>query len=328
MYDLASVTKVAATTLSVMKLYESGKLKLDAPLYHYLPEFKGSALEKISLRAMLLHESGLPPYIPFYKTALNVPELFSKESDSVHTVQVSAGVWMKKEYQETMWEQIRTCEVDKHPGYQYSDLNMIIMARVVEKVSGQSVATFANEQFYGPMHLQRMLFTPTQKFDTSQIAPSAVDDYFRNEKIQGFVHDPGAAMFGGVSGHAGLFSDAHDLAILFQMLLNGGIWNEKQYLKNSTIKEFTKAGHRKTHRGLGFDKPNGHKGEKANISDMVPTAMYGHTGFTGIWAFADPENDIVFVFLSNRTFPNENNRKLIQNNVRTRAIELVYGALK
>lgn len=328
LYDLASITKVAATTISVMKLYDMGLLKLDAPVYAYLPDLKGKSIGSLTLRSLLLHESGLPAWIPFYKDASTVEGLYSNVNDSLHTLRVSANKWMNAAYREVMWQKIVSLEPEKKPDYLYSDLNMMIVARIVERIGKMPLDAFASKHFFEPMHLQRTLFNPYLRYSTDQIAPTVEDHYFRNEKIQGYVHDPAAAMLGGVSGHAGLFSNATELAVLFQMLLNKGEWNEKQYLKSSTIKEFTKAGHRKTHRGLGFDKPNGQHGNKANISGMVPESLFGHTGFTGNWVWADPENDLVFIFLSNRTFPDENNKKLIYENIRTQAIEIVYKSLR
>ena len=210
--------------------------------------------------------------------------------------------------------------------YLYSDLSMIILGRMVERISGLPLNEFAEKNFYQPMNLKRMGFKPFEKFETDIAAPTAVDNYFRMQTVQGFVHDPASAMWGGVAGHAGLFSNAEDLAKLMQMLLNGGKWNDNYLLSASTIKEFTER-QKNTHRGAGFDKPNDEKGNKANVSDLIPKSAFGHSGFTGIWAWGDPENNIVFVFLSNRTFPDENNRKIIANNIRTKAIELVYKAL-
>jgi CubicO group peptidase (beta-lactamase class C family) len=178
------------------------------------------------------------------------------------------------------------------------------------------------------MQLRRTLFNPALYYENSEIAPTVKDNYFRMQGIQGYVHDPAAAMMGGVSGNAGLFTNATELGIIFQMLLQGGEYKGIRYLRSSTIHEFTQAGHKKTHRGLGFDKPNGLTGEQANISGMLPLSVFGHTGFTGNWAWADPKNQIVFIFLSNRTYPDENNKKLSENNIRTRAIEIVYKALE
>jgi CubicO group peptidase (beta-lactamase class C family) len=177
------------------------------------------------------------------------------------------------------------------------------------------------------MRLKRTLFKPYERFYSDEFAPTTEDNYFRKQRIQGFVHDPCAAMLGGVAGHAGLFSNATELGKIFQMLNNGGQLNGKRYLKPATVALFA-ATQKGTHRGLGFDKPNGQAGAKANVSDKVPGTLFGHSGFTGNWAWADPGNQLVFIFLSNRTYPDENNKKLIQENVRSKALEIVYSALK
>lgn len=328
MYDLASVTKVAATTLCIMKLYERGKIKLDDHIHNYLPELVGTNKEKITLRQLLLHEAGLPAWIPFYKEAMQKPGVFTVLADSIHTICVADRCWMDSSYAAILWQEIIDCPIEKRGEYVYSDLSMIIAAKIVERISGMNVAQFANKYFYQPMRLQRTLFNPATVYEISDIAPTTDDRYFRMQCIQGYVHDPAAAMMGGIAGNAGLFSNATELAAIFQMLLNQGEWKGTQYFKPTTVTEFTKRGHKKTHRALGFDMPNGFSGDKANISDMLPQSTFGHSGFTGNWVWADPDNDIVFVFLSNRTFPNEENRKLIQENIRTQAIEIVYKALE
>ena len=328
MYDVASITKVAATTLSIMKLYESGKIRLDAHIHEYLPELKGTNKEKLTLRQLLLHEAGLQSWIPFYKEAMLDSLTFSRQQDSLHLVQVSDSCWMAAAWTEKLWRTIVMSPIEKKGTYKYSDLGMIIAARIIEKVSGMNVASYADKFFYAPMQLRRTLFNPALYYENSEIAPTVKDNYFRMQGIQGYVHDPAAAMMGGVSGNAGLFTNATELGIIFQMLLQGGEYKGIRYLRSSTIHEFTQAGHKKTHRGLGFDKPNGLTGEQANISGMLPLSVFGHTGFTGNWAWADPKNQIVFIFLSNRTYPDENNKKLSENNIRTRAIEIVYKALE
>ena len=328
LYDLASVTKVAATTLCLMKLYETGDIRLDAAISHYLPELKGTNKEKLTLRQLLLHESGLPAWIPFYKNAMVKPGVFVSNYDSGHTVKLADSFWMDPAFEQEVWKEIVACRLEKKGVYRYSDLGMIIAARIVEKVSGMNISQFANKYFYAPLHLQRTLFLPAGTYYESEIAPTVEDNYFRNQRVQGYVHDPASAMLGGIAGNAGLFSNSSEMAVLFEMLLNNGSVGNTKCLKENTIKEFTKKGHKKTHRGLGFDKPNALPGEKANISEIVPLALYGHSGFTGNWAWADPENNIVFIFLSNRTYPNENNKKLLELNIRTRAIEIVYSSLK
>ncbi len=327
LYDLASITKVAATTLCIMKLHEQGKLHLDWHLHNYLPETKGTNKEKIPIRQLLTHEAGLLPFIPFYKTAMQKPGVLVKNKDSIHQIQISKNMWMDSGYSKTIWNEILQSELKNKGEFVYSDLSMILAAEVVKRITGKDVYTYAFENFYSPLRLTRLAYLPLETWYENNIAPSSVDNYWRMDTITGFVHDPSAAMLGGVAGNAGLFSNAEDLGKIFQMLNNGGTLDGKKYFKPSTVKEFTERANKKTHRGLGFDKPNGKTGGKANVSELVPLEAYGHSGFTGTWVWADPKNDIVFVFLSNRTFPNENNKKLIEYNIRTRAIEIVYKAL-
>jgi len=326
-YDLASITKAAATTLCVMKLYEAKQLKLDVHLHTYLPELNKTNKGKLTIRRLMTHSAGLQAFIPFYKEALKVPGVFSKTPDDIHNLQVTDSMWMCKSYTDTMWQKIIASDVKHKEEFLYSDLGFIILGKIVERVSGMTVSEYAQTHFYGPMRLKRTLFKPNGRFYSNEIAPTTEDDYFRQQRVQGFVHDPTAAMLGGVAGHSGLFSNATELGKIFQMLNNGGQFNGKRYLKAATVALFA-AAQKGTHRGLGFDKPNGQPGAKANISDKVPQTLFGHSGFTGNWAWADPGNQLVFVFLSNRTYPDENNKKLIQENVRTKAIEIVYSALK
>jgi len=326
LYDLASITKAAATTLCVMKLFESKQLKLDAHLHTYLPELNKTNKAKLTIRQLMTHSAGLQAFIPFYKEAASVPGLFSGKPDSAHTLQIADSMWMRKSYTDTIWRKIIESELKQKGEFLYSDLGFIILGKVVERVSGMSIAAFTQAYFYEPMRLKRTLFRPYERFYSNEIAPTSEDKYFRRQRVQGFVHDPTAAMLGGVAGHAGLFSNATELGKIFQMLNNGGQLNGKRYLKPATVALFA-AAQKGTHRGLGFDKTNGQPGAKANISEKVPQTLFGHSGFTGNWAWADPGNQLVFIFLSNRTYPDENNKKLTQENVRTKAIEIVYSAL-
>lgn len=325
-YDVASITKIASTTLSIMRLWERNMIRLDAHIHEYLPELNGSNKAKLTIRQILVHEAGLQPFIPFYKDALNVPGLFSRKRDSLHTVEVSDSVWMRIGYRDTMWQQIVRSELRKKGDFVYSDLGFIMLGRVIERLTGMTPDQYAKKHFYRPLNLNRTTFRPTDTYYPDDIAPTTEDNYFRNQRIQGYVHDPAAAMMGGIAGHAGLFSNAADLAVIMQMLLNGGDYEGQKFFKPSTIREFT-ARQKGSHRGLGFDKPNGQPGNKANVSDKVPAELFGHSGFTGNWAWADPKNGMVFIFLSNRTYPDENNRKLIVNGIRSKAIDIVYNAL-
>jgi beta-N-acetylhexosaminidase len=334
-YDLASVTKVCATTISVMKLYDDGKIDLKKTLGDYLPWVKGSDKDTLKLWDIMLHQAGLKDYIPFYaetivknKDGAPMPEIYSQKADSLHRIRVAENLFIRNDWEDTMYKRILTSKLGPSGKYVYSDLDFIFMGKIVEAVSGLTLDQFAYTNFYLPMGLTTTGFKPWQHFPLNRIAPTAQEEAFRRQLLRGDVHDPGAAMFGEVSGHAGLFSDAYDLAVLFQMLLNGGTMSGHQYLKKETIDFFTSYHSDGSRRGLGFDKP-----EKDNISRKEPYPCasaspftFGHTGFTGTCVWADPAKQLVFIFLSNRINPVESS-KLSSLNVRGNIMEDAYKAL-
>jgi beta-N-acetylhexosaminidase len=334
LYDLASVTKICATTLSVMRLYDEGKLKLDATLGDYLPWTKGSDKANLRIRDVLLHQAGLVAFIPFYKDVLmpgGVPDttLFHSYSDSLYTVRVAERLYMKSSYTDTMLQRILDSPLKPHQGYVYSDNDYIFLGKVVEQLTGEKLDQYARQTFYEPLGLVTTGFRPRERFSLSQIAPTESEPTFRMQWIRGDVHDPGAAMFGGVSGHAGLFSNAEDLGTLMQMLLNGGTYKGKQYIRPETLKLFTAYGSNISRRGLGFDKPekdNGKHGEAYPCKSASPQT-FGHTGFTGTCIWVDPKYQLVFVFLSNRVSPDGENRKLITMHVRENIMQVFYDAM-
>lgn len=334
-YDLASVTKVAATTLAVMKLYEEGKIKLHKKLGNYLPWIKGSNKAGITLANCLLHQSGLVPYIPFYKetidsSGLPLTKYYRHQSSDSFGVRVAQGLFLRKDWKDTMLLRIAQSPLQTSGKYVYSDNNFILLAKVVEAVSGMPLDEYVTTNFYRPLGLTSIGFHPAATIAASRLAPSELEPQFRQQLLRGDVNDPGAAMFGGVSGHAGLYSDAADLGALIQMLLNGGEFNGKPLLKKKTIDLFTAYNSRSSRRGLGFDKP-----EKDNLLHAepypcagAPAALFGHTGFTGTCVWADPANQLVYVFLSNRLTPQgANNTKLTKMNVRTKIQETIYQSL-
>lgn len=332
LYDVASLTKILATTVAMMKLYDEKKIKLDAHIGDYLPELKGSNKEKLTLHDVLLHQAGLVPFVPFYKqTLVNgalSPILYSETQDSNYTVQVATNLYLHQSYEPMLWEQIIHTDV-KHPGeYVYSDIGFILLRKVVEKVSGKSFESFLQENIYRPLNLSAMQFNPTLNVHSDWIVPTEWDSVFRKQLINGTVHDQTAAMLGGVSGHAGLFASANDVAIVMQMLLNGGMYGEKRILKESTVKEFTKKHGKISRRGLGFDKPETDTKKATPTSRHASPLTFGHTGFTGTCAWADPKTGLVYVFLSNRVHPSADNKKLIDMNVRTRIMDVMYEAIQ
>lgn len=331
-YDLASVTKVAATTISVMKLVEEGKLSLDVPISNYLPETKGSAVEFLTLRPMLAHRAGLRSWIPFYAETLTQsgkpsPNWYRSQPTGDFRVPVSEDLFMHREYLDSMWYKLYHNELPNEGQYRYSDLGFYIMAKIVDQVSGLTVDEFADRNFYRPMGLTTLTYRPLNKFDKSRIPPSENDNYFRNQRVQGTVHDMGAAMLGGISGHAGLFGTARDVATIFQMLLQEGNYGGRQYLRPETVRLFTSRYAGETRRGLGFDMKQLNENRKMNLSPLASERAFGHLGFTGIAAWADPVEDLVFVVVSNRTYPSMNNNLFGRLDTRLRLHTACYESI-
>jgi len=334
-YDMASCTKICATTMSVMKLYDEGRLDLQKSLGDYLPWVKGSDKDTLRLWDILLHQAGLVPDVVFYKEIVDTtreqnpfPGFFVPSPDSTHGVRVADRMYLRNDWRDTM--DLRIVQSKLLPRkYIYSDNDFIFLGMVVEAISGMTLDQYVKKTYYDPLGMTVAGFKPRERFPLWRIAPTADEPIFRHQLIRGDVHDPGAAMFGGVAGHAGLFSDAYDLALLEQMLLNGGKMNGIQFLKPSTIQLFTGYHSAISRRGLGFDKP-----EKDNATRKEPypclsasPETFGHTGFTGTCVWVDPKYDLVFIFLSNRVNPIENNPRLSSLSIRGRIQETVYQAM-
>lgn len=336
-YDLASVTKICATTMSVMRLYDEGKLSLDATLGDYLPWVKGSNKAGLRIRDILLHQAGFVPFIPFYKGTLmanGVPDtaLYRSYADSLYCIRVAEHLYLKSTFTDSMFKQIVESPLKPQQGYVYSDNDFILLGEIVEEITGKKLNHYVRETFYEPLGMTTTGFKPRERFSLSQIVPTESERTFRMQWIRGDVHDPGAALFGGVAGHAGLFSNAEDLAILMQMLLNGGTYNGKQYIKSETLQLFTGYNSNISRRGLGFDKPE-KDNAKRKRDDAYPCKSaspltFGHTGFTGTCAWVDPQYKLVFIFLSNRVSPVGDNPKLGNLHVRQNMMETLYEAIE
>jgi len=332
MYDLASITKVASTTLAVMRLYEQGKLNLNNYLGTYLPETKGTNKEYLKIRDVLLHQAGLKAWIPFYKETLDSmsypkPQIYAKSQSKAFSVMVAPHVFMRNDWIDTMWSRILVTPLENTGRYVYSDLDFIFLQKVVEQITKKSLYEYVLTEFYMPLGLENTAYSPLRNLIAKTIAPSEYDDYFRHQTLQGYVHDMGAAMFGGIAGHAGLFSSANDLATIFQMLMNGGVYKGKRYFQKATVSLFTSYQSSISRRGLGFDKPESSASRSSPCPDNVSLSTFGHQGFTGTCVWADPTNELLFVFLSNRTYPTAENKTINRMNVRERAQEYVYDAL-
>ncbi len=334
-YDLASVTKVSATTVSIMKLYEEGKIDLDKTLGDYLPWVKGSNKAPLKLNDILLHQAGLNPFIPFYREVIDTttgkpkPEYFSTVKDAQHQFRAAEGLYVRNDWEDTLYKRILQSKLTAPDHYVYSDNDFIFLGKIVEAVSGKPLNDYAREIFYQPLHMTSTTFRPRELMPIDLIVPTEEEKHFRQQLIRGDVHDEGAAMFGGVAGHAGLFSNAYDLAQLYQMLLNGGELNGVRFFKKETVDKFTAYNSKVSRRGLGFDKP-----EKDNAtrkepypSKSVSPETFGHTGFTGTCVWVDPKYKLVYIFLSNRVTPTRDNNKLSQLNVRPTIQEAIYQAI-
>jgi beta-N-acetylhexosaminidase len=329
-YDVASVTKICATTLAVMKLFEEDKMDLKKKLSEYLPETIKTNKQNIIVENLLLHEAGLVPFIPFYKETIDAfgrpfPLLYSSTANDSFNVMVTENLYMKNTWRDTIYKRILMSPMGAKGKYVYSDNDFIFLGKIIERITGQSLDKYVLDNFYVPMGLQSIGFDPLLRNSITNIAPTENEKFFRNQIIRSTVHDPGAAMMGGVAGHAGLFSNAYDLAAIMQMLLNGGTFNGKQYFKKETVDMFTAYQSKTSRRGFGFDKP-----EKDNITRKEPYPAlsvsgktFGHTGFTGTAVWADPQTNFVFIFLSNRVYPDVSNA-LSRMNVRTKLLDALY----
>jgi len=335
-FDLASLTKISATTLSIMKLYEEGKIKLNKTLGDYLPWTQHSDKANLRIEDILLHEVGLTPTIFFYKETIDSatgtpnPLLYSDKPKSGYTIRVAENLYLKNEWQDTMLNRIIKSAPPRVGRYSYSDNDFIFLGKIVEELTGMTLDQYTKKTFYSKLGLETTGFKPRERFAVSRIIPTEEEKYFRKQLLWGDVHDEGASMFGGVAGHAGLFSDAYDLAMLYQMLLNGGELNGERFFKEETIKLFTAYHSKDSRRAYGFDKP-----EKDNVTRKEPypslfasPQTFGHTGFTGTCVWVDPKYDLVYIFLSNRVNPTRNNPVFAQLSVRGKIQDAIIEAIK
>ncbi len=334
-FDLASVTKVSATNISIMRLYDEGKIDLNKTLGDYLPWTRGTDKAHLKIHDILLHQAGLIAFIPFYRevidsvTGLPDPAVFSEKPKPGFTVRVAENVYLRNDWEDTMFQRILKSKLGPQGKYVYSDNDFIFLGKIVEALTGMTLDQYVQKTFYNKMGLETTGFKPRNRFPVNRMVPTEKDEYFRHQTMQGDVHDEGASMFGGVAGHAGLFSDAYDLAMLYQMLLNGGEMNDKRFIKPETIKLFSSYHSDVSRRGYGFDKP---EKDNATRKEPYPSSLaspetFGHTGFTGTCVWVDPKYNIVYIFLCNRVYPTRNNSKLSQMNIRGKIQDAIYRAL-
>ena len=332
LFDVASVSKIAATTVASMKLFEEKKFSLNHKVRDHISVNPKSTLRNIPLKRLFIHASGLQANWPFSKYYLNKDsvdasgcnEYFCPTENGNYTIPIASNMFFAKNHIDSMWENVEQLKLKRIGRFKYSDVNFNLIHRMIEEKTSMPMDKYLAETFYKPLNLRRTTFNPRDKFKPAYIVPTERDNKWRKELVQGFVHDESAVLLGGVAGSAGLFSTANDLAVLFQMMLNGGTYGNQKYLDEKTISQFTtpKYGN---HRGLGF-VVKGSRGASA-LSKKASAKTYGHTGFTGTCVWVDPKHDLIFIFLSNRIHPDATNRKLFKKQVRRRIHDIIYKAL-
>ena len=349
-YDLASLSKTTGTLLAIMKLYDGGKLKLTDKASQYLTFLRATDKENITIRDLLLHETGLPGSMEFYRAIVeknNTANFLPLNADSTHSVQlgnqsykykagwtskiqtpqyitqIADSFYMNNNFHSKAMEMIAKTKLGSK-SYLYSCVNFMLLKEIAEAISGMTMDVFLEKEFFVPMQLNTMSYLPLRSHPKEEITPTLKKDFLRNGQLQGYVHDPDAALLGGVSGNAGLFASAHDVAQIYQMLLNGGELDGKRYLCTETCRVFTTTTSLSGRRGLGFDKPNTGTTGFNPCCKSAPSATYGHTGYTGTCCWVDPVNKLVYVFLSNRTYPNDGVNKLAKMRIRPKIQEAIY----
>ena len=348
LYDLASLSKTTGTLLTIMKLYDDGKLQLTDTASHYLPFLRGTDKENITLTDLLFHESGFPASLDCYRLVLEKKDSIGDTLQSVRlnstnhkfkagwvsyvptetcTSRISDSLYIASCFHDSAMALIARTPL-RRKTYLYSCINFILLKEIAETISGVPMDEFLDSTYYKPMGLINMTYKPLRTHPKEAIAPTLKRDFLRNGLIQGYVHDPDAAFLGGVSGNAGLFASARDVAMVYQMLLNAGELDGNRYLRAETCKTFTTTTSASGRRGLGFDKPIQGKPGHSPCCVSAPAEVYGHTGYTGTCCWVDPVNKLVYVFLSNRTYPNDGVNKLARMGIRTDIQEVIYQSLK
>lgn len=336
LYDLASITKVASTTMALMRLVDDGKLDLDKKLGHYLPELEDAYPQhsRMQLRDILTHQSGLKAYVPFQNRIMKdggyKAGTVNEQATAEYPNRIAEGLFLHRAYSDSLFLWVLKTPLGTKGDYVYSDMGYYLLQEVIERLSGMPLDQYVARTFYRPMGAWSLGYKPLERISADRIAPTENDLLFRKRQLQGDVHDQGAALKGGVAGHAGLFSNATDMAKLMQMLINGGTYGGVRYLSEGVIAEFTKCQFCKpdgsgNRRGLGFDRPT--RGGKGPTCECVSYASFGHTGFTGTMAWADPDSRVVYIFLSNRVYPSAERNKLVELGIRTKIQEVVSNAV-
>lgn len=334
LYDVASVTKIMATAPSLMKMVDDGAMRLDDRLGQHLQMVKGTNKDSLVIREMMAHQAGLPAWIPFYLKTLDKDnnwkrDVYRKSYSDSFPIYVAPGMFIARNYKDTIYKRINECEVSSEHKFLYSDLGYYYMKEMVEDEYHMLLSEHVMRTFYRPLGLPTMGYQPRLRFASARCAPTEKDLEWRKQQLQGDVHDQGAAMLGGIGGHAGVFSNANDVGVMMQLFLNGGTYGGKRYFRTETVNEFTRYQYKDNRRGVCFDKPEPDPMKVNPACDSISGKSFGHQGFTGTQAWADPETGLVFVFLSNRVYPDAKTNKLAKEGIRGKLMqELVMEAKK
>ncbi len=330
-YDLASLTKILATTISLMKLSETKQFDYNQTLGYYFPELQGTNKFDLNYKDVLTHQAGFPAFLPFYLKTMDkkfnyLTGYYSSTKSDEYPVQVAKDMYTTKAVTDSIYNQIAKCKLEVPKKYIYSDVGYYYSKRLIEQKSGKSLNDYVKHTFYEPLKVG-LTYLPLTKYPLNQIAPTENDTRFRKQLVRGYVHDPGAALIGGVAGHAGLFGNAKDVAIVMELLLNDGKFNGEQLLDSAIVREYTRSHFIDNRRGLGFDKPEFDDKKDSPVIKECSIESFGHSGFTGTLAWADPKNNLIFVFLSNRVYPNADENKLAKQGIRSKIHKVLYDAV-
>lgn len=332
-YDVASLTKILATLPLVMELEEKGAVTLDTKLSKMLPEYTSSNKKNVTIKQMLSHYARLKPWIPFYVATLDSvtkkpdPKYYRKEASPKFNIKVAENLYLRQDYPDSIQKIIKDSDLLSRLRYRYSDMPYYILKKYIEKYYDKPLDELVQDHFYQSLGANYTTYNPSVKFSDLNIIPTEIDDYYRFQEIQGYVHDMGAAMQNGVGGHAGVFSNANDVAKMMQLYLQKGYYGGKRYLNIETLDKFNTCYYCESdnRRGIGFDKPQ--LGDEGPTCGCLSMTSFGHSGFTGTYAWADPEEEIVYIFLANRTYPKAGKNLLLRENIRTNIQEAIYEAI-
>lgn len=360
-YDLASVSKATGTLLAVMKTYDDRLITLNGLVSSYIPSLRETNKVHLTIEELLYHQSGIVPSIPFYMKAIDeksytgklysrtqsvthpvridahtyarndfkfLPHLVSKTKKPGFTAEIAKHLYVHDSFKDIIMQEIKESKLGERGKYRYSCVNFILLKMVVEQQTGQPMDKLLQTHFFDRLGACTTTYNPLHKMDTMVIVPTENDEFIRRQLLRGYVHDEAAAFQGGVSGNAGLFSNAGDLAKLLQLYLNGGTYGGESYLSTETCKLFTQSKSPTCRRGLGFDKPDTGNPEASPCGTSAPASVYGHTGYTGTAFWVDPDNQLIYIFLSNRVHPTRSNGKLSSLEIRTRIQDAIYRAIK